>query len=57
MVRVVAACDLELGAVHRPESERDHVAVVCGVGGLTHSGACVEPVLTAVFHPVLGVTI
>ena len=57
MARVVAACDLELGAVDQPKGGRDHVCVVCGVGGLSDGGCSVVPVVTAVFHPVLGVVV
>ena len=57
VARVVAACDLELGAVDQPKSGRDHVFVVCGFRGLTDGGCSVVPIFTAVFHPVFIVVV
>ena len=57
VARVVAACDLELGAVDQPKGGRDHVCVVCRVDGLTDGGCSVVPIVTAVFHPVFDVVV
>ena len=57
VARVVAARDLELGAVDQPKSGRDHVFVVCGFRGLTDGGCSVVPIFTAVFHPVFIVVV